>query len=40
MVLVHDDDLIMIDELNYDDVSEYPIGVKLPFLISAVTRNP
>ena len=32
MVLVHDDDLITIDELNYDDVSEYMIGVKLPFL--------
>ena len=39
IVLVHDDDLITIDELGYDVVSEYLTGSEIVFLISTVTRN-
>ena len=39
MVLVHNDDLLMIDEVSHDAVSEHLIGSRIVVLMLAVTRN-
>lgn len=40
MVLVHDDDLVTIDELSHGAVSGNLIGSRTAFLMMAVARNP
>jgi hypothetical protein len=41
MVLIHDDDLVTIDELSHHGaVSGHSIGTRIVLLMLAVTRNP
>jgi hypothetical protein len=40
MVLIHDDDLVTIDELNHGAVSGHLIGSRIVLLMLEVTGNP
>lgn len=40
MVLVHDIDLVLIDELSHDAVSGRLIGSRIVLHLLAATRNP